>query len=86
MTKPQDPPNRSKVQAFQLQAYCQAALLGRGRIGFMGNCIEIVARFAFVALAAVEDDVFDSGCSETSWTIAHLHIPEKNKKKSVANI
>ncbi len=50
MTKPQDPTNGPKPQAFQVQSHRQTALVrGRG-IGFMGYGKKILTRFTFVAL------------------------------------
>jgi hypothetical protein len=77
MTKPQNPTNGPKAQAFQVQGHCQAAL-GRGRgIGFMGNGKKILTRFAFVALAPFVGATFDFVGTGAPWTIQHRHLQAK---------
>lgn len=75
MTKPQDPANRSKAQAFQIQGHRQAALGWGGGIRFVWNRIQILALLTLVALSAFNGTTFHSGSTGTSRTTQHRHLP-----------
>jgi hypothetical protein len=74
MTKPQDPTNGPKAQAFQVQGHRQAALVRGRSIGFMGNGKKILTRFAFVALAPFVGATLDFIGTGAPWTIQHRHL------------
>jgi hypothetical protein len=86
MTKPQDPTNGPKPQAFQVQGQRQSALVRRRRIGFMGNGKKVLTPFAFVPLAAFVDPTFDFVRTGTPRTIQHLRLLGKGWETSLMYI
>jgi hypothetical protein len=77
MTKPQDPTNGPKAQAFQIQVQRQAALGWSRRIGFMGHGKKVLTRFTFVALASFVDPTFDFVRTGTPRAIQHFRLHRK---------
>jgi hypothetical protein len=86
MTKPQDPTNRPKAQAFQVQVQRQAALVRSRRIGFMGNGKKVLTRLALVSLSSFVDPTFDFVRTGTPRTIQHRCLQGKGEEASLAYI
>jgi hypothetical protein len=59
MTKPQDPTNGPKPQAFQVQGQRHAEMSRSRPIGFMSHNEKVLTRFALVALSSFVDPTFD---------------------------
>jgi hypothetical protein len=75
MTEPQDPANRPKAQAFQIQGYRHAALGWGGGIRFVWDRIQILALLTLVSLSAFDGNTFHWGSIGTSRTTQHRHLP-----------